>query len=78
MHKAVTYDNDTLRAVSKSSYDEIIVGIEACIFRVYNIFAVVHSRDRCDTSTDSVSKAHKGYLDREERVNVVTIDGEFQ
>lgn len=78
MHKAVTHDNDTLRAVSKSSYDKIMVGIEACIFRVYNILAIVHSRDRCHTNTDSVSKAHEGYLDREERVDVVTIDGEFQ
>lgn len=78
MHKAVTHDNDTLRAVSKSSYDEIIVGTEACIFRVHNVFAVVHQRDRCDTDTDSVSKAHKGYLEREERVSVVTIGGEFQ
>ena len=78
MHKVVTHDNDTLRVVSKSSYDKIIVSNKACGFREYDILAVVHARDRCHTNTDSVSKAHKGYLDREERVNVVTVDGEFQ
>jgi len=36
-------DNDTLRSVSGSSYDKIVIRIEACIFRKYHILAAVHT-----------------------------------
>lgn len=68
----------TLYSVSGSSYDKIIISIEACIFREYHILAAVNVRDGCHTNAHSVPQPHKVHLDREERVNIAATDREFQ
>lgn len=72
------HDNDTLCSTLQLSYDKIIVGIEACIFREYHILSAVHLRDGSHMNTNGASQPHEGYLDREECANVATSDGEFQ